>query len=227
MILPPLGVVDPDRETARRLAVEELSRSEYAQAQPGLVQRALSAAFGWLSDLLSRTGTVDGGWALLVSVVLLVALVALVALAVLLAGPLGRRRRDRARADDVFGGSVRSAAEHRAEAGRLAAAGDWGRAAQESFRAAARTLEERVVLDVRPGRTADEVAREGGAGLPGAAEVLQRAARVFDDVTYGERPGTEAGYRDCVAADEATRRERPRRAGDGDHGAGSLPSAVP
>ena len=75
----------------------------------------------------------------------------------------------------------------------------------------ARSLEERVVLDPRPGRTADEVAREAGVRLPGAAEALSDAARAFDDVTYGGRVGTPEGYARVVAADEATGRARPGR----------------
>lgn len=209
----PSGVVDPDRDTARRWAVEELSGREYVQAQPGLLERVAGAVLGWLEDLLERAGAVGSGTALLVGLALAALLVAVVVLALVLAGPLRRGGRTRQAAGGVFDGAVRSAAEHRAASEREAAAGRWGPALQERFRAAARTLEERVVLDPRPGRTADELAREGGAALPAAAAPLARAARVFDDVTYGEREGTEAGYAACVAADDAVRRERPARSG--------------
>ena len=137
--------------------------------------------------------------------------VVLVVLALVLAGPLRRRTRTRARAGGVFADAVRTAAEHRTAAEQAARAGRWDVAVQERFRAVARALEERVVLDRRPGRTADEVAREAGVALAGTGEVLLRAARAFDDVTYGERPGTEAGYRACVEADEAVRLARPGR----------------
>lgn len=226
MILATAGVVDPDRETARRLAVEELSRAEYARAQPGLLQRVAGAVLDWLDGLLSQAGTVSSGTALVIGVVLLGLLLAVVVLAVLLAGPLGRTRRGNRRAAGVFGDTTRSAAEHRALGAAEAAAGRWGPAVQESFRAAARTLEERVVLDARPGRTADEVAREGGAELPGAAEALRRAAAVFDDVTYGERPGTREGYEACLAADAAAQQQRPRRPQVGGP-TGPVPVAVP
>lgn len=199
-------VVEPDRQTARQWAVEELSGAAYARAQPNLVERAIV----WVLDRLNRAldaGTgAGGGVGLLVG---LIVVVLVVALAILLAGPLRPGGLPGRRADVVFGATVRTAAEHRAEAERAAAEQSWARAVQERFRAAARTLEERVVLDRRPGRTADEVAVEGGIALPGGADALRIASRAFDDVTYGERPGDEAGYRACVDADEAAQRERP------------------
>ncbi len=202
------GVVDPDRATARRWAVEELSDRVYVQAQPGLVDRLVRWLFDHLSDLLARAGEASTGAGLLVGVAVVTVVVVL---ALLLAGPVRRRTRTRAATGDVFASVVRTAAGHRAEAETAARSGRWDVAVQERFRAVARALEERVVLDARPGRTADEVAREAGAALPGTAADLMRAARAFDDVTYGERQGTEQGYLACVAADELVRAARPAR----------------
>jgi hypothetical protein len=55
----------------------------------------------------------------------------------------------------------------------------------ERFRAIARELEERALLSPQPGRTAREVARDGGAALPELASDLLVAAHHFDDVSYG------------------------------------------
>ncbi|MFC5380282.1 DUF4129 domain-containing protein [Aquipuribacter nitratireducens] len=201
------GVVEPDRETARRWAVEELTRPEYTRAEPGLVQRVLGWVLDRLEELLADVQGVGGTGGLVVAALVVLAVVALV---LLLAGPLRRRARRRGpAAADLFGGAVRTAAEHRAAAVAAARERRWREAVQERFRAVARSLEERVVLDVRPGRTADEVAREGGALLPDASEALTSAARAFDDVTYGGRDGDEAAYDACVAADDATARARP------------------
>lgn len=207
LALLPVALVDPDRETARRWAVEELSDPAYVQAQPGLVQQGLSWALEQLQRLLDAAGGASSGVGLVVGL----ALVALVVVAaVLLAGPLRRRGAVRRRdADGVFGATTMTAAQHRTSAEAAATAGRWAAAVQERFRATARSLEERVVLDLRPGRTADEVAREAGALMPDTAEPLQRAARAFDDVTYGERPGDEQGYAAAVEADEAVARSRP------------------
>lgn len=200
-------VVDPDRPTARQWAIEELAQQDYVQAQPNLLMRALLWVLDRLDDLLQSGTGADAGLGLVVGLVLVLAVVVV---AVLLAGPLrasGARRR--ARADAVFGDTTRTAAQHREAAARAAEQQRWAEAVQESFRAAARTMEERVVLDRRPGRTADEIAVEGGAALPDAAAALARAARVFDDVTYGERPGDRSGYTTCLEADDAVRRARP------------------
>ncbi len=202
------GVVDPDRPTARRWAVEELTDRAYVQAQPGLVDRAVRWVMDRLGDLLDRAGGAGTGYGLVVG---LVVVAAAVVLALLLAGPVRRRARRQAAAGAVFGSVLRTAAEHRQAAEQAARAARWDVAVQERFRAVARALEERVVLDARPGRTADEVAREAGAALPGTDRALLLAARAFDDVTYGERPGTEAAYRACVGADDAVRAARPAR----------------
>jgi hypothetical protein len=42
----------------------------------------------------------------------------------------------------------------------------------------------------RPGRTADEAAEEAGVQLPALRAELSEAARIFDEVRYGNRPAT-------------------------------------
>ncbi|MGJ7440297.1 DUF4129 domain-containing protein [Aquipuribacter sp. MA13-6] len=201
------AVVDPDRETARRWAVEELTDQAYVRAQPNLLQQAITWVLERLDELLTAAGAATGGLGLVVAIALFAALVVL---ALLLAGPLRRRAGTRRRSDGgVFGATAMTAAQHRSASVQAAADGRWAAAVQERFRATARSLEERVVLDVRPGRTADEVAVEAGALMPDAADGLRRAARAFDDVTYGERPGDEQGYAAAVEADDAVTRSRP------------------
>ena len=51
------------------------------------------------------------------------------------------------------------------------------------------------MLNAVPGRTATELAKDAGAALPDLAGELLQAADAFNDVTYGERPGTEPAYR--------------------------------
>ena len=205
--LPPAAVVDPDRDTARQWAVEELTGQAYQRAQPGLVQQAIGWVLDRLGELLDAAGEASSGVGLLVGVAVLVVVVVL---ALLLAGPVARRARRRPGPEGgVFDGTRRTGAEHRRAAEQAAAAGRWAEAVQERFRATARGLEERVVLDTRPGRTAYEVAAEAGAVLPGTGDPLHRAARAFDDVTYGERSGDEAAYAACVEADDAVGRARP------------------
>ena len=92
----------------------------------------------------------------------------------------------------LFDDRPRSAAEHRAAAEAHAAQGHWNQAVQERMRAVVRSLEERALLDPRPGRTADEAAAEAGRTLPAHTDRLRAAARDFDDVTYGGRTADPA-----------------------------------
>ncbi len=78
--------------------------------------------------------------------------------------------------------------------GRLAEAGEYGEAIMEGVRAIAAELDERAILPPRVGRTAHELAAEAGGELPALAADLSAVTRLFDDVRYGDRPGTQAGY---------------------------------
>ena len=59
------------------------------------------------------------------------------------------------------------------------------------------------MLEPRPGRTADEAASEAGALLPERSADLVAAARVFDDVCYGDREAGPAQHQQLVATDTA------------------------
>jgi hypothetical protein len=196
--------VDPSREQARGWAVDELSRREYQANQPGLVERGIR----WLLDQLDHVhlrGNPGPSLALGITVVLLAAVIGY---AIWRAGGLGRQAR-RPSDDALFAGQgPLLPAEHRAAADRAAAAQDWNTAVLERFRAVVRELEERTVLVPQPGRTADEAARAGGHQLPDLAAALAAGARTFDDVRYGDRPGTAQGDAQLRALDTAVRRSR-------------------
>jgi hypothetical protein len=81
------------------------------------------------------------------------------------------------------------------------------------MRAIVRALEERALLDVRPGRTADEAASDAGRALPAHTDRLRAAARDFDDVTYGGRAGTEPSYHRIAELDRDLERTKPALAG--------------
>jgi Domain of unknown function (DUF4129) len=183
-----LGVAGPGigRRAAQRLARRELARAIY---QPPLTQRILGAIGRFLNTLVSgASAAFPGGWW---------ALVVLIALAVLAAALIifwVRPSRTAVMPAALLAGARRSAAEHRRAAERLAAAGDYTGAIIECLRAVAVGLEERDVLPPRAGRTADELAAEAATVLPGQAAELAAAASLFDDVRYGGRAGTLAGY---------------------------------
>ena len=176
--------VEIGREQAAALAREELAKQVYRDARPGLVERLLRWAVHHLLDALdSVAGVSPGGYAGVVVVLLLVA-VAVVALR-LRVGPLARSDGS---GTALFTDRTLTAAQHAAAADRHAASGQWAEAVRERLRAVVRGLEERAVLDERPGRTADEAAAEAGVALPDCAADLRAGARLFDDVWYGGRP---------------------------------------
>ncbi|MGK5628588.1 DUF4129 domain-containing protein [Streptomyces sp. URMC 123] len=184
---PPVTI---SRSDAREAAEPELDKPMYHRNEPGLFQRALDWLWRRVDDLFdTASGASPGGTVGLVVIVVLVLL-----LVVALRWRLGALRRTPSPAAALFDEGPRSAADHRATAERHAANHEWTHAVQERMRAIVRSLEERALLDPRPGRTADEAAAEAARTLPHHADRLTAAARTFDDVTYGGRPATEAAY---------------------------------
>ncbi|MER6129983.1 DUF4129 domain-containing protein [Streptomyces sp. NPDC001795] len=199
---PPVTISrDPAREAARR----ELSKRMYHENDPSLFQRALNAFWDWLDRLFGAASTAAPGG----TVGLIVIVLAVLALVGALWWRLGTPRRMPTSSAALFDDRPRSAAEHRAAAEAHAAQGHWNQAVQERMRAIVRSLEERALLDVRPGRTADEAASEAGRTLPDHADRLRAAARDFDDVTYGGRTAGEGMYRRLTTLDDELERARP------------------
>ncbi|KOV57680.1 membrane protein [Streptomyces sp. MMG1121] len=191
----------PAREAARR----ELSKRMYHENDPGLFQRALNAFWDWLDRLFGSASSATPGGTLGLVVVVLFVIAVLAALWWRLRTP----RRQPASVAVLFDDRPRSAAEHRAASEAHAAQGHWNQAVQERMRAIVRALEERTLLDVRPGRTADEAAAETGRILPAHTDRLTSAAREFDDVTYGGRRASEQSYDRVCELDRDLERTRP------------------
>ena len=202
---PASAAAQPTREQAAEAARQELARHEYADAQPPLLLRALGRVVRWVGQLFD--GVQLGPGSGLVAQLLLTAL--LLGLATVLLVRLGPLRRRAPGAGAVFGdGGALPAEQHRAQAEQAAAQGRWADAVRERLRAVVRELEARGVLDVRPGRTAGEVARDGGAAVPELAPDLRRAAGVFDEVWYGGREAGAGAYDVLVQVDDRVRAAR-------------------
>jgi hypothetical protein len=191
------------RNGARDEARRELSRHVYDQARPSLLMRAISAAIGWVRDVIDKAAaaTPGGGFGLL-------ALAVLLAAAVVLFLRLGPVRRAHTAVGLLDAPAALSAAGLRAEAEAAARDGRWADAVRARLRAVVRLLEERTLLEPRPGRTATEVAEDAAAVLPDLREPLRSAARTFGEVWYGHRPATEVDYRTIVELDELLQRHR-------------------
>ncbi|HEY9373298.1 DUF4129 domain-containing protein [Streptomyces sp.] len=198
--------VDTPRDPAREAAERELSKPLYHENDPSLLQRALDKFWEWVGELFAAASGVGPG-----GVLGLVAIgVVVIALIAALWWRLGTPQRTPGSADSLFEEGPRTAAQHRAAADRHAADARWNQAVQERMRAVVRSLEERTLLDPRPGRTSDEAAAEAGRTLPEHADELRAAARAFDDVTYGGRSADEPAYRRVERLDTALERAKPR-----------------
>ncbi|HKP39738.1 DUF4129 domain-containing protein [Mycobacterium sp.] len=194
-----MPTIDIDRDAAHEAARHELGKPIYPKAS--LIDRIYDWIGELLYKLLVKGSSLPGGW------FTLTVLLILVVIAVVVAVQIARRtmRTNRGGGYGLFGEHELSAAEHRATAEQFAASGNWAAAIRHRLRAVARQLEETAVLDPVPGRTATELARDAGRALPNLATELLRAAEAFNDVTYGERPGTESAYRMIADLDDHLR----------------------
>jgi len=197
------------RIPARNLARRELAQSMY---RPSWLARVLRDIGHWFSSLVSPAASGRVSW--WVVALLCVVLLAAVAAALYWLGPASLTTR--LRGQPVVSGRTRTAAEYRDAADRLAVAGIYQGAIIERVRAIAADLEARGVLLPRPARTAAELAAEAGAIFPAEATGLTAAGRLFDEVRYGGRAGTPAGYAELTALDlrlQAAAASQPAAAG--------------
>jgi hypothetical protein len=194
-----MPAIDIDREAAHEAARRELDKPIYPKAGP--TQRIHEWIHELLYRLLEKGSSIPGGW-FTVSV-----LVSLLIVAVVVAIRIARRTIRTHRGGDfqLFDSGELSAAQHRATAEDFAAQGDWTAAIRHRLRAVARALEEARILNPAPGRTANELARDAGERMPHLASEFSQAASAFNDVTYGERPGTSAAYQMIVDLDDHLR----------------------
>lgn len=196
--------VEPGADEARRWLERELAQPVYDDS-PSLLERLLE----WIGSLFGDVPALDLDTRLVaLAVVLVLALVASVALWV--AGPVRRTRSRSGRGGTVLGREdTRTAAQLRSAADEAAAREDWHEAVAERFRAVVRSLEERTVLDERPGRTAHEAVEAAAARLPASGAALREAGRLFDDVVYGDQPAARADDARLREVDAAVAAERP------------------
>lgn len=173
--------VDPDADTAREWAVDELAKPEYREGS-GL---SLDAFWEWLSELFDRIG--DAGGSLGVPGAVVVGIIVAAALALitwLVLGPL-RRSRQGAGSGAVFDDDARPWQQIRDSARAAQERGDWDLAVVEWFRASVRLeLERGAILD-SPGVTAHEAALRVGDATPPVQQDIQQDADAFDSARYG------------------------------------------
>jgi hypothetical protein len=203
IVLAPLEL-RPDPGPAQDWVRHELAKPEY---QPSLMERILRWIWGLFERFLDATqnvGRLDPVLALGLLVLLLVGL------AVVLAR-LRREPRSRVAERSVLEDTRTTAAQYRARAGRALAEERWDDAVVDGMRAIAVGLVERALVEDLPAATAREVALAAGTVFGSERERLGAAARLFDDVRYGDRHATRAGAADLLDLEHRLRELRPDR----------------
>lgn len=215
------------RDGAREEARRELSKSIYQDAEPGWFSEAvtwINERIADLFDFVVPEPDADGiaGFRGLGVLALLLLLIVLAVVVRLWLGPM--RRTARARDSDVDLSSPLSADQLRAQAEEHAGRGAYAEAVRSRLRAVVRMLEEKGVLDQRPGRTAGELVDEVRRLTAEPVGQLATAVEAFSEIWYGGRPASPNAYQTVVAADQALASLRRRRcAADDDRPAYSVP----
>lgn len=199
--------IDLGEDEARDQLLGELSKPEYHNAKPTLVDYIGQAIADWFAGLFS--GDV-GGTPPLVPFLIALGVVAIVVTIALLVYGVPRRNRRVHALGGMFGEEERrSAAELRSAARAAAGLGDWSLAIAEMFRATARGLAERELVTTTPGTTAREFALLAARPFPVETAALQTAASAFDDVRYLGQPGSREAFASIAALEERLRGAKP------------------
>ena len=200
----PLRSLDPSPAEARKWLNDELQRSDYHN--PWL-ESSLRWIFDQLSKLLDGANRLaNGGLSLVVTV-----LVALVTIALLVwVLPKVRREPVVAHPDgSVIVDPTITAGTYRKMAARAFADGRYDAAVLEGFRAIAKDMSDRTLLDDAPGLTAHEVSLELSRPFPDFAGPLAQAANLFDAVRYGHRGANQDGAAQVLRLDSELAKARP------------------
>jgi hypothetical protein len=198
-----LASLGHDPELVRDLAGRILGGPPYRAGEPGTLRRTLDEVLDVIGRVLSQAfGAVGSSPAVAWTIALLgLVVLGLVVWRATRGATLGRRG-PRAVPD---AGRVRAAADWLAEADRHLAAGDLAAALRARYVGAVITLEERGLLDVRPGRTIRELDVELAARLPALAPPLAAAGRRVEPVVFAGRDATRADLEVVDAALAAVR----------------------
>lgn len=191
----------PDGDEARRWAEQELQDPRYADAKPTWFDYLAEDVADFIAGLFSPdTGQQVGNLALIIVTVVIVA--ALITVLILWGRPRASRRATRRESDLLGERDHRTAAQLRTDAQRSARDSDWDTATVLRFRALARGLLERDIIDPAPGATAQAIAREAAIAFTAERDELTSAAGAFDDVRYLRHPASEQSYLALAALDD-------------------------
>lgn len=203
-------VFAPDGDEARQWAEQELSHAQYQAAKPTWFDRLADGILQWIIDLFSNGDA--GAVAPVATTVIVIVIVAALVVALLLWGR-PRSSHTARRTHDLLGErDDRTAAQLRAGAIARAKARDWDAALVLRYRALARALIERDLIDPAPGDTAQSIARSAAHSFPDSLERLRGAATAFDAVRYLGSTAAESDYLAVAAVDDELQAAVPRLA---------------
>ena len=193
--------LSPTPAQARSWLTQELHGSDYHGAW-------LDSLGRWISDLMAKilqdASHVAG---LSAAITVLIALAVITVLVWVL--PKVRRERVVAPTDMAVLADQRiTPSQYRDLAAQALREGRYDDAVLEAFRAIAKDMSDRGVIDDAPGRTAHEVSLALTSPFPDHADRLVRAANLFDSVRYGQRrpsPSQAGQVRDLDAELARTR----------------------
>lgn len=187
-LLAAADVFVPDGDDARRRAQEELSKGEYQAAKPNWFDQLAADIAEWFFGLFNGDGA--GAVAPLALTMIAIVVIAAIVVALIVWGRPRASRVVRRRADLLGERDDRTAAQLRADAERRARDGDWDAAVVLRFRALARGLLERDLIDPAPGATAQGIAREAAPALPRPAARCTTRRRSSTPSATSARPRT-------------------------------------
>jgi len=194
--------LNPTPPEAREWLKQELQGAEYRSPW-------LDSVLRWVSDRLN--GLIDGIRTLTGLSPLITALLALAVIALLVwILPRVRREPVAARVPGAVLEDLTLTSRHYRDLASLSLQeGRYDDAVLDGFRAIAKDMSDRRVLDDAPGRTAHEVSVALARPFPSQAERLARAADLFDSVRYGHRRVNEAQARQIQQLDAELVTARP------------------
>lgn len=196
-----------DGDEAQEQLIQELSKRKY---QP-TAQDWMGDIVEWFMSLFDNIPIpTEGGAGVLSLIGLLVVLGAIIFAIYKFGAPRLAKRRREGQHSVLFGEEEhRTAQELRTAAKKAAQKEDWVNAVTLQFRAIARRVQERTILEHVPSLTAQTFSHQLAHSFPQYSSQLHHSADSFDEVRYLLRPGTRDDYQLMLTLDQQLDKTKP------------------